>query len=77
MSRIFALIIIALPGVLAVIGIKLMRDSLFAIVHPLFGALWIQLIAGILFFLVGLAFVAGFILHRDRNRNLIKGRFKK
>jgi hypothetical protein len=76
MQRLIALIIMLIPGALAALGIKLMRDMLFGILQPPFPALWLQFILGLLFFLGGLGFIAGFILHRDRKRNKVQDRFK-
>ncbi|EDL64572.1 DUF2627 domain-containing protein [Bacillus sp. SG-1] len=76
MQRLIALIIMLIPGALAALGIKLMRDMLFGILQPPFSALWLQFIMGLLFFLGGLGFIAGFILHRDRKRNKVQERFK-
>jgi hypothetical protein len=76
MQRLIALIIMLIPGVLAALGIKLMRDMLFGILQPPFPALWLQFILGLLFFLGGLGFIAGFILHRDRKRNKVQDRFR-
>lgn len=77
MSRFIALLTLLIPGLIATLGIKLMRDTLFGILHPIYIHLVIQFVAGLLFFIAGLAFVGGFILHRDRKRNLTKGRFRK
>lgn len=77
MVRIMALILLLIPGVLAGYGIKLMRDMLFGILQSPFPNLWLQFIAGFIFFLIGLGFIAGFILHRDRKRNQVQNRFKK
>lgn len=77
MQRIIALIILLIPGIIAVYGIKLMRDMVFNIAHPLIPSLTLQFIIGFLFFLVGLWFVAGFIFHRDRKRNNVQKRFQK
>ncbi|GLB58129.1 DUF2627 domain-containing protein [Cytobacillus sp. NCCP-133] len=76
MIRLFALLVLLLPGILAVYGIKLMRDMAFGILQSPFPYLWLQFIAGLLFLLVGLGFVAGFILYRDRKRNNVQARFK-
>ncbi|PLR84504.1 DUF2627 domain-containing protein [Bacillus canaveralius] len=76
MSRIIALIIMLIPGVFAAVGIKLMRDMVFGILQEPFPFLWLQFLAGLLFFLAGLGFVAGFILHRDRKRNKVQQRFR-
>ncbi|MFE8695512.1 DUF2627 domain-containing protein [Cytobacillus sp. FJAT-53684] len=77
MIRIFALIILVIPGFLAAYGIKLMRDMVFGILQNPFPYLWMQFLAGFLLFLFGLAFVAGFILYRDRKKNKVQTRFKK
>ncbi|WP_409251302.1 DUF2627 domain-containing protein [Bacillus sp. SCS-153A] len=76
MQRLIALIIMLIPGALAALGIKLMRDMLFGILQPPFPSLWLQFITGLIFFLGGLGFIAGFILHRDRKRNKVQDRFK-
>ncbi|MBB6454208.1 Mn2+/Fe2+ NRAMP family transporter [Salirhabdus euzebyi] len=77
MSRFIALLIIVIPGIIATIGIKLMRDAIFHIVYPVFFHFVIQFVIGLAFFILGLTFIGGFILHRDRKRNLTKGRFSK
>jgi uncharacterized membrane protein len=76
MLRIIALIILLIPGFLAAVGIKLMRDMVFGILLDPFPYLWLQFITGFVLFLFGLAFVAGFILYRDRKRNKVQARFK-
>ncbi|MDL4841607.1 DUF2627 domain-containing protein [Aquibacillus rhizosphaerae] len=75
--RLLALIIIVIPGLIAVLGVKLMRDALFGEFFFLFFHSIIQFIFGLFIFLAGLAFIGGFILHRDRKRNLTKGRFSR
>ncbi|KKK33250.1 membrane protein [Mesobacillus campisalis] len=76
MTRIIALIILLIPGAFAAYGVKLMRDMVFGIYQPPFTILWLQFIAGLILFLAGLAFIAGFILHRDRKRNKVQARFR-
>ncbi|WP_408006699.1 DUF2627 family protein [Pseudalkalibacillus sp. A8] len=76
MTRIIALLILLIPGIAGVVGIKLIRDSLFGIVHPIFPNFIIELIAGILMFLIGFGFVGGFIFYRDRKRNKVQQRFR-
>lgn len=49
MQRIVALIILLIPGIIAVYGIKLMRDMVFNIAHPLIPSLTLQFIIGFLF----------------------------
>lgn len=77
MVRIIALIILLIPGAIAAYGIKLMRDMVFGILQSPFPFLWLQFLAGLILFLLGLGFVAGFILHRDRKKNKVQPRFKK
>lgn len=77
MIRIIALIILLIPGFLAGYGIKLMRDMTFGVLQPPIPSLMVQFIIGLLLFIGGLGFVAGFILHRDRKRNKVQARFKK
>jgi hypothetical protein len=76
MTRIIALIIMFIPGFIAALGIKLMRDMVFGILQSPFTLLWIQFLAGLIFFLAGLGFVAGFILHRDRKKNKVQAIFR-
>jgi hypothetical protein len=77
MTRIIALIILLIPGFLAALGIKLMRDMTFGLLQAPFPNLWLQFLAGLVFLIGGLGFVAGFIFHRDRKRNNVQERFKK
>ena len=76
MSRIIALLIMVIPGAIAVYGVKLMRDMVFGIASPLFPWLWLQFLGGLILFLGGLAFIAGFIFYRDRKRNKVQARFR-
>ncbi|WP_210365864.1 DUF2627 domain-containing protein [Bacillus sp. REN3] len=76
MTRIIALIIMLIPGFIAALGIKLMRDMVFGILQSPFPYLWLQFLAGLVFFLAGLGFVAGFILHRDRKKNKVQAIFR-
>lgn len=72
MIRLIAILMIFIPGVIAAFGIKLMRDSLFAEFFPLLINVEIQFIAGLILFIAGIGFIGGFIIHRDKKRNLIK-----
>lgn len=72
MVRIIAVILIFLPGIICALGIKVMRDALFAEVYPLLVNEVIQFIVGLIMFIGGLAFIGGFIYHRDKKRNLLK-----
>jgi hypothetical protein len=76
MVRIFALIILLIPGFMAALGIKFMRDMFFGIIHEPIPYLWLQFVIGLILFIAGLGFVAGFVLHRDRKRNKVQTRFQ-
>ncbi len=76
MIRIIALLILVIPGFLAGVGIKLMRDMLFGILQSPFPALWMQFFAGLFLFIGGLGFVAGFIFRRDRKQNKVQPKFQ-
>jgi hypothetical protein len=76
MIRIIALIIMLIPGFIAALGIKLMRDMVFGILQAPFPYLWLQFLSGLIFFLAGLGFIAGFILHRDRKKNKVQAIFR-
>lgn len=69
MSRIIALITLLIPGVVAVYGIKLMRDALFNEFFAIFFNSTIQFIVGLLLFVLGFLFIGGFIIYRDRKNN--------
>jgi hypothetical protein len=77
MGRIFALLILVIPALLAGLGIKWMRDTVFGILHPPFLSLWLQFLIGFLLFGAGLSFVGGFVFYRDRKRNKVQKRFQK
>ena len=76
MMRLIAVIVLFTPGVLAAYGIKLMRDTLFADYHPFFINTTIQFIVGLILFIGGIAFLGGFIFHRDKKRNLVRKKEK-
>lgn len=78
MIRIIAILLLLIPGVISAFGIKLMRDALFEEFFPIFYNTSIQFLIGFILFFLGLAFIGGFIYHRDKKRNLINNkRFKQ
>lgn len=78
MARLIALLILVIPGVIAGYGIKMMRDMVFGITIGPFtpSFLWLQFLIGLLLFIGGVAFIGGFILHRDRKRKRVQARFQ-
>ncbi|GAB4073508.1 DUF2627 domain-containing protein [Barrientosiimonas marina] len=68
MIRIIAVLMLLIPGIVSAYGIKLMRDALFSEFYPIFVHTDVQFVVGLLLFLGGVAFVGGFIVHRDRKK---------
>lgn len=77
MARFAAFIVMLIPGLAAAGGIKLMRDTLFGVLITPFPFLWLQFIIGVILFLLGFGFFAGFLLHRDRKNGKVAPRFQK
>lgn len=69
--RVIALLILVIPGILAMIGIKLMRDTLFQVLQAPFSYLWLQFFTGLFLVVFGIWFIAGFIRYRDRKNNKV------
>nr|WP_205774559.1 DUF2627 domain-containing protein [Alkalicoccus luteus] len=76
-QRFAALIVLLIPIFTAGYGIKQMRDTLFQILNSPYPTLYIQFFAGALALAVGVWFIGGFILHRDRKNNKVAPRFQK
>ncbi|MFD3447805.1 DUF2627 domain-containing protein [Microbacteriaceae bacterium 4G12] len=77
MNRYVALLLALIPIVMAMTGIKLMRDTVFGVLISPIPSLWLQFLIGAIAFGVGFYLFGGFILHRDRKRNKVQPRFKK
>lgn len=77
MARFAAFIVILIPILLTAGGIKLMRDTIFSRLVDPFPFLWLQFIVGVIFFLIGFLFLAGFLLNRDRKNGKVSPRFTK
>jgi len=71
MIRIIAVTILIIPGVFAAFGIKLMRDALFMQIYPILFNAGLQFIVGLILFIIGVGFIGGFVVHRDRKKNLV------
>lgn len=75
--RLLALIVILIPGLIAVYGVKLMRDSFFSMLQWPFPNGTIQFIVGFVIFLIGLTVIGGFIYHRDQKRHKVTKGLRK
>ena len=69
MSRVIALLSLVLPGAIAAAGVKLMRDTVFDILHSPFPWLWLQFLAGLVMFGAGVSFIGGWVAYRDRKHH--------
>ncbi|GEK33973.1 DUF2627 domain-containing protein [Kurthia sibirica] len=75
MARFFAFIVLLVPILMTAGGIKLIRDTIFSRIVEPFPFLWLQFIVGVLLFLIGFLFLAGFLLNRDRKQGKVAPRF--
>ncbi|GEN33442.1 MULTISPECIES: DUF2627 domain-containing protein [Aneurinibacillus] len=72
------LIIYVIPGAVAAYGFKTMRDTLYLYFDPAVNQFLLgKFFLGFVLFVIGVAIIAGFILHRDRKKNLVQPRFQK
>ncbi|WAA11410.1 DUF2627 domain-containing protein [Fervidibacillus halotolerans] len=74
MTRLIALIILVIPGIVSAYGVKLMRDAIFSELSNPFSSIWIQFLFGFLIFLAGVFFIGGFIYRRDKKRKKVTKR---
>ncbi|MGG3282499.1 DUF2627 domain-containing protein [Paenibacillus solani] len=83
-SRFIAILILVIPGFLAMKGFLMMKDAVFlyiavhgddTVANPAFG--WLSFLGGLALFVIGIGFLGGWILFRDRKRNYVGPRFKK
>lgn len=77
MGKYIALAILVIPGIVAVVGVKLIRDTLFNALDQPFPYLWIQFGSGLLMTASGIAFVGGWIFYRDRKRHYVAQKFRR
>jgi hypothetical protein len=81
--RFIAMMLLAVPGILAAYGFLQIKDALFlyfsafgdASAEPALN--WRKIIWGLVLFVFGIAFIGGWIFYRDRKRNYVAPRFKK
>lgn len=68
-QRLMAVLVIVIPGILAGYGWNLMRDAIFASFSTSGEAFPVlKLIGGLILFLAGVAFIAGFWVYRDKKK---------
>ena len=77
MQKIVALLILFIPAVLAGVGVKLMRDSMFGVLNDPFTMIAVQFIVGLVLSIAGIWFIGGYILHREQKNKRAAERFQK
>ncbi|WP_052256366.1 DUF2627 domain-containing protein [Salinicoccus sp. YB14-2] len=77
MQKIVALLILVIPAVLAGVGVKLMRDSMFGVLNDPFTMIAVQFIVGLVLSIAGIWFIGGYILHREQKNKRAAERFQK
>ena len=78
-SRIIAVLLLVIPGVMATYGFMLAKNALFDYIgkgdSPV-GFAWSLFLLGLLLFLLGVGFIGGWVFFRDRKRNYVAPRYK-
>lgn len=82
-QRIIAMLLLVIPGILACFGFLEMKDAIYFYwsdlgiegVTPTFK--WLKFMVGLIMFLAGAGFIAGWTFFRDRKRNYVAPRFKE
>lgn len=75
-QRIIAILLLCIPGIFGIWGWTIMRDIIFDAFAGQ-GFAWLPFIGGVTLLVMSLAFLGGFIYHRDRKRNYIHPRKKR
>ena len=81
LERIVALLLLAIPATLAVVGWKWMKEAVFIAFGS--GQFFKTLLSdwhtyvGFLFFAIAALFIGGFVYHRDAKQNRIQPRLRK
>lgn len=75
-QRLLAILLLAVPTVLAMFGWNEMKNSVYSYMAN-DGFPFGKFAIGAFLFLVGVSFIAGFIFHRDKKRKLLQPRFMK
>jgi hypothetical protein len=83
-SRLIAVLMLAVPGLIAAYGFLLMKNALFDYMAQ-YGAgnahqqpfQWGKMFGGLILFGAGAGFIGGWIFYRDRKRNYVAPRFKE
>lgn len=76
-ERFLAIMMLVVPGVAATYGFLMIKNAWFAQFEGVdAGIQWLRLFIGLVLFLSGVFFIAGWVLYRDRKRNYVVPRFQ-
>jgi hypothetical protein len=67
-QRLIAVLLIAIPGIIAAYGWSLMRDVIFDSFSMTESFQLLKFLGGLSLFLCGVAFIAGFFVHKDKKK---------
>lgn len=77
MRKLIALTLLVIPVIVAGVGIKLMRDSMFGIINDPFTAVFLQFLIGLVMFGLGTWFIAGYIINREKKNKRFNPKLNK
>ena len=77
MKKIIALLILVIPAILAGIGVKWMRDSVFGVLNEPFTMISLQFGLGLALSVAGIWFIGGYILRREKKNKRAAERFQQ
>lgn len=77
MRKLIALTLLVIPVIVAGVGIKLMRDSMFGIINDPFTAVFLQFLIGLVMFGLGTWFIAGYIINREKKNKRLNPKLNK
>ena len=77
MQKYIALIILVIPGILAGLGIKWMRDAVFGELVPQLQFIWLQFLLGLIFLCLVLFSSVDIYCIEKRKINALKNTFKQ
>lgn len=76
LPRFIAILLLIIPGFAATYGFLAMKNAVFESFGPA-PFPWLKFVFGLFLFIIGIAFLAGWIFYRDRKRNYVAPRFKE
>lgn len=76
LSRFIAILLLVIPGIAATYGFLAMKNAVFDSFETA-SFPWLKFVFGLILFVLGVGFIAGWIFYRDSKRNYVAPRFKE